>query len=601
MKPSFGSAVKDGVLRYTSASAIQTFDPDTYAGCNRRFYFTRVLGVKEPTTASQRIGHEGHGQLEHYTRTSEDVLQPFARAGKHLVPTPGPDLEVEVAFAQEEATRAAIALREEFAALDGVPGFDRAREHEIERLAGLALAGVPLVGYIDLRHRRGEYIDADGSLRQEVAPGKTAEIVDYKFTSSIDSFGKTALEMLSTVQMVSYALQTANVMPDIEIIREGHVQFQTRGAKTARKVTALTTVDEARRKGERITSVVRAMKDVSKAARVEDVEPWAPSCDAYRGCHHRAICPFRPNTTVYDLLKVTRKEGETMATLFDSDAADSQQNGAAATTGLFGGAVTPAAPPRLPPASQAEYDAQKAAEKERLLADYGACAACGAKLSGENASRPPSGVAVHIGCPKRLRPDSVNPADALPPAPGEIADPLPPETVASISDPEVRRRAEEHGTAVAAAAPPPLPGRTEGGGKCPGGSLRVQLSQEQAGKKKYVCQTCGKELRIKPSADFTSATLPGHLRPKAEASAAPPPIPAQVPPPLPVSASAPLSVPSTLLPPPMPPSEISVRSPSDIVFDISSLAAAKKAAAEGRTNEAIMHALIAIAEQECGR
>jgi len=561
-KPDFGHAVEDGFLRYTSVSAVQAFDPNTYGGCNRKFYFTRVLRMKEPTKKSQETGVKGHEEIEHYLKHGEDVLGPFARSGKHLLPKPGPDLVVEGGFATEEGTKEAIALR--------VAGGSSV---QIERLAGFAAAGVPFVGYIDFRHQRGEYIDGETcALVREESPHTTAEVGDHKFISSIDDYAKTKEQLLESIQMVVYGVRASTLYP-IDRVRLGHINYQTRGVKRAKKVSTLVPVEDLIRRKEHIDGVVRAMVDVARVSRIEEVEPHGPSCDAFRGCYFMSSCPNRPTRTIHDLLN---KGGTSMGTgLFDqlSKGNGVQTSSLSAPAGLFSQSIAPPPPPPPAPMGEAERQAAVDAEKKRLLAEdtYGTCSACSASLSVDTVSRLQSGKIVHIGCPMALPPPpppaafavgAVNPPDAPPRNPVTVAEPLSPEVIAAIEDSEVRKRAEDHAAAWKAAQPPPPPGSEKKSGKCERAGERIQLTQEQAAKKRYLC-SCGKELKIKPSSDYKEATLPGHLMPKSEgattAAAAleppppPPPIPETVlPPPLPAQ---------TLMPPPLstqaqPPSEV---------------------------------------------
>lgn len=568
-KPDFGHAVENGFLRYTSVSAVQAFDPNTYGGCNRKFYFTRVLHIKEPTKKSQEVGLQGHGELEHYLKHGEDVLGPFARSGKHLLPKPGSDLSIEEGLAAESDTKAAIALR--------VAGGSVA---EVERLAGFAASGVPFVGYVDLHHRRGEYIDGvTCTLRREESPSLTAEVVDHKFVSNIDAYAKTAADLPESIQMVVYGNRLGTLYPGIDRARLGHINYQTRGAKCAKKVSVLVPIERLIRKKDRIDSVVRAMVDVAHVPRIEDVEAYGPSCDAFRGCHFMSTCPSRPMRAIHDLLN----KGGTMSGtgLFSQLSAG---NGVSATVtspaGLFvAQQATPPVPPPPPlPASDADRQAAVDVEKKRLLDEdsYGVCTACSTPLSANNASRYPDGRVAHIGCsatavspppppPVLPRVGAVNPPDAPLYDPVTAAAPLSPEAIVAIEDLELRKRAEDHAAAWRAAQPPPPPSEKKSSGKCPGATsdtgvpVRVKLTQEQAAKKRFPCPECGKVLKIKPSSDFTEATLPGHLMSKSEESAPPPPAPPSVvsAPPVPPPYVAPSALPGqTAMPlvvPPVPP------------------------------------------------
>src|SRR5262249_34814027 len=93
-----GPPVVAGELRYTSMSQITTFDPVQYGGCPRRWYYKYVLNLPEPPFKAGEIGENVHKQIEHYLKTGENTLGDLARAGQHLLPKPGKDLEVEYSF-----------------------------------------------------------------------------------------------------------------------------------------------------------------------------------------------------------------------------------------------------------------------------------------------------------------------------------------------------------------------------------------------------------------------------------------------------------------------------------------------------------------------
>jgi len=368
--------------------------------------------------------------------------------------------------------------------------------------------------------------------------------------------------------MVGYGVHASFRHPELTHNRLSHVYYQTENAQAAEKRTGLLEVGEVRERWSRVEGVVREMTEIARVDRPDDAPANRWACNAfYDVCPHSEYC-VRSMT----FQQIFQMRGETMGNgLFDVPA--SQLNGAQTVSplagagqsslGLFGGAPPPPVPAITPPPlSDEEHAARVAAERARIEAveatTYGSCAACGTALTAANASRLQSGVLKHFGCPR-----AVNPPDG--PVPDLVvgAEPLPPEVVAQITDPEIRRRAEEHAAQVqaraaeeAAARPPE---EKKSSGKCPAGGQRVTLSQEQAAKKKYPCATCGKVVGIKPSSDFTEATLPGHMRPRADevvAAVVPevpalPPVPAVLqPPPLPQSVA---STSSTILPPPLPP------------------------------------------------
>lgn len=541
-KPDFGPAVSGGTLRYTSASAIQAFDVGTYAGCNLRWYFTRVEKCKEPENKGQQTGKDGHSQIEHYLRTNEDVLGPFARAGKHFLPTPGSDLVVEQGLAPEAETKIAMALAE-----TGAP------QQEIERMAGLAIEGVPIVGYVDVRHSRGQYVAGDATLKWEESPATTIEVIDHKFTSDIARYSKTAEQILDAVQMVSYAVHAGNINPNADRVRLSHNYYATKGPKTARKVTGLILLEDARRKWyDGVGPIVRAMKDVAKAKNASEVEGYSPSCDAYRGCPHRAYCPHTPDSSIFDIW-AKKPTGENLMAidLFASSA----------TNGV------PAVPlPPVPSMSEAQWEEKRQAERIRLStedvvppaitqqpASIGTCQHCAEPLTIMNASKLLDGIAFkHIGCqkaPGRLPPappsiGAVNPPDQPPYDPVAAADPLPPDVVASMQDPALRERAtlhaQEHAArqAVIAAAKP----EKKASGRCSAGGQVLVLTDKEKITRLKTCPECGVERKIKDnefSPDFTAWVVPKHNLPKAAPLPLAPPLP-------PINTSA-------HLPPPPPP------------------------------------------------
>jgi len=304
-RPSPGYTVKNGNIRYLSISQVVKFDPNEDGGCNRRWAFRYVFGKKEEETFAQRGGTEFAKQLEHYLKTGEDVLTPVLRAAKHLFPQPGPDLEVEKYLGD---LNQAVALRDEFLK-SGV-------KVDLTSVAGLAFCGIPFDGKADFRHRRGEYVDIDGSIRAEDSGMRVVEIGDLKTTSRINDhissggkiykgWGKTVDQVLSHPQMVAYGIHASNIYPDATHIRLSHIYAQTKNGYHGAKRTGLLSVEEVRRRGGRIESLVREMMDVAKVSRPEDVAPNIRSCKAFnKDCPHAAYCD-RPAGTFADLLQIT--------------------------------------------------------------------------------------------------------------------------------------------------------------------------------------------------------------------------------------------------------------------------------------------------------
>src|SRR3990167_1922896 len=149
-KPQYGPAVVNHKLRYLSASAISAFDPEQTGGCPRRWYFEKILGKKAPPSKAQDTGTEVHAQIQHYLVTGENVLGAIALQGKKFLPQPGKDLIVEQDFGDWKTALAARDL-----ILEGLRS--NPEDHT------LTARTIPIVGAIDLRHRRHVWIDSDGN------------------------------------------------------------------------------------------------------------------------------------------------------------------------------------------------------------------------------------------------------------------------------------------------------------------------------------------------------------------------------------------------------------------------------------------------------
>ncbi|RJS14627.1 hypothetical protein DRW03_34700 [Corallococcus sp. H22C18031201] len=245
-----GPSVVAGVLQRLSVSQLKR-----HKQCPRAWYFAKVLRVPEPTTGAQQVGTEGHAQLEHFLSTGEDVLGAFAKAGSHLLPSPGPDLLVEQP-------------------LDGEPP--------------LTAGGIPFTGYIDLVDVRR--LASDGVLR----------ITDHKFTSRITSNAASAEQLADAdtepgLQMVGYgawALGQADRFPGLRVLELEHLYYQTRGQRLAASVVATVPIEHVAREWQsKVEPQVEAMKSHAQAARAADVPAnYGPACSKYGGCPFMAKC-----------------------------------------------------------------------------------------------------------------------------------------------------------------------------------------------------------------------------------------------------------------------------------------------------------------------
>jgi hypothetical protein len=244
--------VADGIVNYFSPSSITTGDPTQVGGCKRRYWFKYVQGRKEPQNAAQELGGMLHKQLENYLRTGTKAFDQRILAGRHYIPDPVPKMLIE---------------------------------HPMEA-DGLLVAGVPMIGYIDLVRQDRRYKDEEGDTRED--PEGTVEILDWKTTSRLSN-AKRGSELIGTVQMGSYGKWAVDKF-NTDNVRLSHVYFSTKGRPESKKATKCHTRGEIEDRWEQIEDSARSLIQIAKAKRQQDVEPNLKACPVWGGCPHRSEC-----------------------------------------------------------------------------------------------------------------------------------------------------------------------------------------------------------------------------------------------------------------------------------------------------------------------
>lgn len=266
----YGKAVLDGVARYGSASSLTTVDAGSYAGCERRWFFDKVIGLKEETTKAQDVGIRCHNVIDSYLVTGVRAFPPIVMAGAHYIPRPGPDLENEC----------------EIATPFGAPRV--LRDVAVDPTLSPVRAGnLPLVGRLDLSHGRGVRIDRAGDLVEDSAVQR--EIIDWKTTGSL-AYAKSALELRDNVQMDVYDRRERLRDPTIVRVRRTHVYMTTKTPYAADLISTVVDGEHAARRWEYVESLARLVQDLARETDPDRVPGNRKSCDAYRGCPHRKYC-----------------------------------------------------------------------------------------------------------------------------------------------------------------------------------------------------------------------------------------------------------------------------------------------------------------------
>jgi hypothetical protein len=599
-----GSAVKNGIVRFLSVSAIKMFDKECDGGCPRKYWFHYVGKKKLEKTKALKKGIGFAKDLEHYLKTGEDVLPPELRPAMKYLPKPGPDIEVERKFATGKDGAdilRAIELREWVKRSPTLQPGDPARIiADIRRFAGLAVVGIPIDGAADFRHRRGEYVDSDGELRPEPRGLRVEETGDLKVMARVHphkilkgknagkilpSFAKNAAYVCADVQMLGYGVYSADRDPDLTHVRLSHVSA-AKDRRDAVKATGLIPVEQLRERWRRVEGVVEQIEQVVLATSAADVEPNLSACDAYThvdpqnpggpplpGCGHRYYCPLSITQVGPRMMGPVMEE--TMSLFDQLDAPSSAP---------ANGQSAPA------PLDPAVYAAQLEAEKTKLLATMqpqGSCGICGQPLlANQMKMQSLDGVYKHISClaastapsaapappaptppvPVAAASAPTPPAPPVPPQPAvgivppdvpqgtmlQYADAVPPEAIAEIQDPALRAKVEEHARQqAAAAAQRALEEGATGAVWCKMTAQKIAVTVDMVSLGKYTCE-CGKQWTYKVLKPENSAiTVPKHKPVKVAAPAPPaptPPVPVAVAP----APTPPVSVPTITPPVPVP-------------------------------------------------
>lgn len=256
-----GKAVVSGVLQYVSPSQMAKANPNVYAGCLRAWHYDKVLGKKQPQTPAQKRGEELHSEVEHYLLTGQNTLSRTVLAGKHFIPKPDNVLV----------------------------------EHPVDD-GTLEIAGLPVVGFIDVVNASETFIDSEGELHAEP---DTVEIIDWKF-GNID-YAKSGLEISKSTPMIVYGKWAARRFQTRKL-RLSHVNFSTIRAQAV-KNTYLQFAEENLDPWNKLTPVVRTMIDAAGESESKKIEANLKSCSAYgTGCPHKSYCPGGSEKTLVDLL-----------------------------------------------------------------------------------------------------------------------------------------------------------------------------------------------------------------------------------------------------------------------------------------------------------
>lgn len=232
--PLMSKNVIDGKLVALSPSMLNAFDPKTSFGCERRAWFKYVAGLPEPVTGNQQLGTDLHKLIEHRLTTGKDPESESEAAGLYLA---GKEIIEKVA--------------------------SRKILHVEGKLEAFELAEVPVKGFIDV-------VTEDG-------------IVDWKTSSNINRYGKTAEQLAKDTQMLIYARAMHSARDSVLL---AHGQFQTKGTKRANWVEVEITKEQLDTEFNKvIIPLVERVKEVVSFTNSKQATPDRDKCFncAFRG------------------------------------------------------------------------------------------------------------------------------------------------------------------------------------------------------------------------------------------------------------------------------------------------------------------------------
>ncbi len=265
-------------VRYLSPSGFQLGDMTTEKGCLRKWWYSYVRGLKEPTTWQQQAGTNDHACAERYLETGERVFTPRVAKGIHMLPPPGSNLMIEHDM---------VPVIWECKAPHVGEHLETCKKKSGLAIAPLRAAGIPVVGRIDLMHDLGINYGAE-SPEHAVDPPGTVEVFDHKFTKDL-RFALKGSDMVKNIQMVAYGEYVFRTT-DAKYVRLSHGYYPTTG--NAVKRTTLTTREPISRFwSEHVEPLARSIADAAKETDPDKVPPNLKACKAFgRMCMHAEYC-----------------------------------------------------------------------------------------------------------------------------------------------------------------------------------------------------------------------------------------------------------------------------------------------------------------------
>lgn len=240
-----GKYVVDGQLVGASASAIESFDELNPFGCNRKYWFQAVAGLKWEGSEATKTGEAVHSQIEHYLLMKEDALGNIARPGLPII-------------------NSLIQKYPDYAIEQWIPD-------------GFNIGGVKIRGRLDFTARN---------------EGRIINITDWKTSSDVKKYAKTAYQLKKNTQLLIYRQYAEEAGCD-EKMTLNHVYFQTKGRPYS---TLRETTINSQELADGIGTIKNTLAEMKKVVKVLDSDEVKPD---KRKCHlnTKIECPYAKHCT----------------------------------------------------------------------------------------------------------------------------------------------------------------------------------------------------------------------------------------------------------------------------------------------------------------
>jgi len=235
----------------TSASAIEAFDDSTPFGCNRRWYFEKVMKLPTPPRDNLTLGSNLHQAIENFLGTG----------------APGEKLAPEVQRLFHAIKPEVLRVRDE--------GF-LALEHPIDFMLE---PDIRIIGYIDVLRKNGP--------------------LDWKTSSDVGKYAPTPYKLARSTQMLIYSRWQDTVEGPWGVPHQvTHVYVQTKGTPVTQRVDASMSPALLTEGISRVINVARQMKSALSLPSVGDLKPDRSKCRSgtKMSCPFLAVCPVENST-----------------------------------------------------------------------------------------------------------------------------------------------------------------------------------------------------------------------------------------------------------------------------------------------------------------